>query len=177
MSGGDQNVLHSAMGTNTGHIAGSRLIQGLTVLVVLRKQRMVHGETTSRGAPKLSQSHAASCSVGKAGVMPNFDRLTMVKTACCNCDQLSKRTLEFSRRVTRMDMMGRVGLIEIPVLIAPDQKAWMDRMIKEGKIAIPPGGTLEKGSLYSMFIRMLLHNAMEEQKRQEALEAEDEDDE
>ena len=51
-----------------------------------------------------------------------------------------------------MDMMGRVGLIEIPMLIAPDQKAWMDRMIKEGKIAIPPGGTLEKGSLYSMFI-------------------------
>jgi hypothetical protein len=68
-----------------------------------------------------------------------------------------------------MDMMGRVGLIEIPILIAPDQKVWMDRMIKEGKIAIPPGGTLEKGSLYSMFVRMLLHNAMEEQKRQEVL--------
>ncbi|UVT16384.1 MAG: hypothetical protein H8K04_02125 [Nitrospira sp.] len=79
--------------------------------------------------------------------------------------------------VEAMDMMGRVGLVEIPVLIAPDQKVWMDRMIKEGKIAIPPGGTLEKGSLYSMFIRMLLHNAMEEQKRQEALEAEDDDDE
>jgi hypothetical protein len=76
-----------------------------------------------------------------------------------------------------MDMMGRVGLVEIPILIAPDQKVWMDRMIKEGKIAIPPGGTLEKGSLYSMFIRMLLHNAMEEQKRQEVLDAEDEDDE
>jgi hypothetical protein len=79
--------------------------------------------------------------------------------------------------VNAMDMMGRVGLIEIPILIAPDQKIWMDRMIKEGKIAIPPGGTLEKGSLYSMFIRMLLHNAMEEQKRQEVLDAEDEDDE
>jgi hypothetical protein len=76
-----------------------------------------------------------------------------------------------------MDMMGRVGLVEIPVLIAPDQKAWMDRMIKEGRIAIPPGGTLEKGSLYSMFIRMLLHNAMEEQKRQEAMDADDEDEE
>jgi hypothetical protein len=50
-------------------------------------------------------------------------------------------------------------------------------MIKENKIAIPPGGTLEKGSLYSMFIRMLLHNAMEEQKRQEVLDMEDEDDE
>lgn len=74
-----------------------------------------------------------------------------------------------------MEMFGRVGLVEIPVLIALDQKEWLDRMIKEGKIAIPPGGTLEKGSLYSMFIRMLLHNAMEEQKRQEALDAEDED--
>jgi hypothetical protein len=74
-----------------------------------------------------------------------------------------------------MDMFGKVGLVEIPILIAPDQKAWLDRMIKEGKIAIPPGGTLEKGSLYSMFVRMLLHNAMEEQKRQEALDAEDED--
>ena len=62
-----------------------------------------------------------------------------------------------------MDMFGKVGLVEVPILIAPDQKAWMDRMIKEGKIAIPPGGTLEKGS-------------MEEQKRQEVLDAEDEDD-
>lgn len=78
--------------------------------------------------------------------------------------------------VELMDMFGKVGLVEIPILIAPDQKAWMDRMIKEGKIAIPPGGTLEKGSLYSMFVRMLLHNAMEEQKRQEALEMDDEDD-
>ncbi len=75
-----------------------------------------------------------------------------------------------------MDMMGRVGLVEISILIAPDQKIWMDRMIKEGKIAIPPGGTLEKGSLYSLFIRMLLVNAMEEQKRQEVLDMEDEDD-
>ncbi|MEK7268282.1 MAG: hypothetical protein AAB093_02665 [Nitrospirota bacterium] len=72
-------------------------------------------------------------------------------------------------------MFGKVGLVELPILIAPDQKAWLDRMIKENKIAIPPGGTLEKGSLYSMFIRMLLHNAMEEQARQEALDAEDED--
>jgi hypothetical protein len=76
-----------------------------------------------------------------------------------------------------MDMFGKVGLVEIPVLIAPDQKVWLDQMIKEGRIAVPPGGTLEKGSLYSVFIRMLLHNAMEEQRRQAALEAEDEDDE
>lgn len=50
-------------------------------------------------------------------------------------------------------------------------------MIKENRIAVPPGGTLEKGSLYSMYIRMLLHNAMEEYNRQRVLEAEDEDDE
>lgn len=75
-----------------------------------------------------------------------------------------------------MDMFGKVGLVEIPVLIAPDQKAWLDKMIEEGRIAVPPGGTLEKGSLYSMFIRMLLHNAMEEQRRQAALESDDEDD-
>jgi hypothetical protein len=87
-----------------------------------------------------------------------------------------RRTTLHAEEAT-MEMFGRVGLVEIPILIAPDQKVWMDKMIKEGKIAIPPGGTLEKGSLYSMFIRMLLHNAMEEQKRQEALEADDEDDE
>src|SRR6267378_5817369 len=89
-------------------------------------------------------------------------------TACSSRSQFTEAS---------MDMMGRVGLVEIPILIAPDQKVWMDRMIKEGKIAIHPGGTLEKGSLYSMFVRMLLHNAMEEQKRQEVLDAEDEDDE
>jgi hypothetical protein len=50
-------------------------------------------------------------------------------------------------------------------------------MVEEGFIAVPPGGTLEKGSVISMFIRMLIHNAMEEQLRQAALEAEDEEEE
>ena len=49
-------------------------------------------------------------------------------------------------------------------------------MVDEGKIAVPPGGTLEKGSVISMFMRMLIHNAMEEQMRQAAIDAEDEDD-
>jgi hypothetical protein len=100
--------------------------------------------------------------------MFHFRESRLSRTACSSRSQFTEAS---------MDMMGRVGLIEIPILIAPDQKVWMDRMIKEGKIAIPPGGTLEKGSLYSMFVRMLLHNAMEEQKRQEVLDAEDEDDE
>ena len=84
---------------------------------------------------------------------------------------------EILREAETMDMFGKVGLVEIPVLIAPDQKAWLDKMVKEGKIAVPPGGSLEKGSLISMFLRMLIHNAMEEQARQEALDKEDEDDE
>ena len=75
-----------------------------------------------------------------------------------------------------MDMFGKVGLVEVPILIAPDQKAWMDKMIKEGRIAVPPGGNLEPGLNYSMFSRMLLHNALPEQKRQGALEMIDEDD-
>jgi len=44
-----------------------------------------------------------------------------------------------------MDMFGKIPLIEIRVHIAPDQKKWLDKMVDEGKIAIPPGGTLEKG--------------------------------
>jgi hypothetical protein len=103
------------------------------------------------------------------------------KTHAQSVDKAKMRVLKWPQRFRKephfMDMFGKVGLVEIPVLIAPDQKSWLDRMITEGKIAIPPGGTLERGSLYSMFIRMLLHNAMEEQKRQEALDAEDEDDE
>jgi len=75
-----------------------------------------------------------------------------------------------------MDMFGKIPLVEIPVHITPDQKNWLDRMVEEGKIAIPPGGTLEKGSVISMFLRMLIHNAMEEQQRQAALEADDGDD-
>ena len=49
-------------------------------------------------------------------------------------------------------------------------------MVEDGGIAVPPGGTLEKGSVISMFFRLLIFNAMEEQQRQAALEAEDEDD-
>jgi hypothetical protein len=62
------------------------------------------------------------------------------------------------------------------LFVAPDQKKWLDKMVDEGKIAVPPGGTLEKGSVISMFMRMLIHNAMEEQMRQAAIDAEDEDD-
>ena len=133
-------------------------------------ESMIVDVTTSKTA--LATKRWIICSVERmlrANVF--LVKLTFKKTACWNSG-----AVEFYGGYD-MEMFGRVGLVEIPVLIAPDQKVWMDKMIKEGKIAIPPGGTLEKGSLYSMFIRMLLHNAMEEQKRQEALEAGDEDDE
>ena len=44
-----------------------------------------------------------------------------------------------------MDMFGRVGLVEIPILIAPDQKTWLDRMITEGKIRYSSGRNLGTG--------------------------------
>jgi hypothetical protein len=46
-------------------------------------------------------------------------------------------------------------------------------MVREGKIAVPPGGTLAMGSVVSMFIRALLHNAMEQQA---AMAREEDDD-
>ncbi len=120
----------------------------------------------------------------KPNIMLEYDRISSLVKCEASSFPDEIRDARYERRFSAaihggfiMDMFGKVGLVEIPVLIAPDQKVWLDRMIKEGKIAIPPGGTLEKGSLYSMFIRMLLHNAMEEQKRQEALDAEDEDEE
>ena len=50
-------------------------------------------------------------------------------------------------------------------------------MVKDGKIAVPPGGSLSVGNVISMFIRALLHNAMEQQQAIEREEKADEDDE
>ena len=46
-----------------------------------------------------------------------------------------------------MDMFGKIPLVEVPIHLTPDQKKWLDKMVEEGYIAIPPGGTLEKLSL------------------------------
>jgi hypothetical protein len=63
-----------------------------------------------------------------------------------------------------MDVFGgKEQLVEIKIQISNDQKEWLERMVKEGKIAVPPGGNLAMGSVVSMFIRALLHNAMEQQ--------------
>ena len=75
-----------------------------------------------------------------------------------------------------MDVFGgKEELVDIKVQISRDQKEWLEKMVREGKIAVPPGGTLAMGSVVSMFIRALLHNAMEQQAAM--ARKEDDDDE
>ena len=72
---------------------------------------------------------------------------------------------------------GREELVEVKFQISQDQKKWLEKMVKDGKIAVPPGGSLAVGNVISMFIRALLHNAMEQQQAIEREEKADEDDE
>src|SRR5207249_12202645 len=61
-----------------------------------------------------------------------------------------------------MDIFGNVKLAEISLLITPDQKAWLEMMVKKGKIAVPPGGSLPEGSVISIFMSTLLWNSEEQ---------------
>ncbi|MEK6694759.1 MAG: hypothetical protein AABY67_05300 [Nitrospirota bacterium] len=72
---------------------------------------------------------------------------------------------------------GREELVEVKFQISQDQKKWLEQMVKDGKIAVPPGGSLSVGNVISMFIRALLHNAMEQQQAIAREEKADEDDE
>ncbi len=63
-----------------------------------------------------------------------------------------------------MDLFGKVPLVEIPIMITADQKAWLEMMVKKGKIAVPPGGTLPEGSVISIFMRTLLWNSEEQRQ-------------
>ena len=63
-----------------------------------------------------------------------------------------------------MDIFGNVKLAEIPLLITPEQKAWLEMMVKKGKIAVPPGGTLPEGSVISIFLRTMLWNSEEQRQ-------------
>lgn len=60
-----------------------------------------------------------------------------------------------------MDLFSKVPLVEIPVMITPEQKTWLEMMMKKGKIAVPPGGSLPEGSVVSIFMRTMLWNAEE----------------
>ena len=61
-----------------------------------------------------------------------------------------------------MDIFGKEAIVEIPAQITPEQKAWLDMMVRKGKIAVPPGGTLPEGSVISIFMRTLLWNSEEQ---------------
>ena len=63
-----------------------------------------------------------------------------------------------------MDIFGNVKLAEIPLLITHEQKAWLEMMVRKGKIAVPPGGTLPEGSVISIFLRTMLWNSEEQRQ-------------
>ena len=63
-----------------------------------------------------------------------------------------------------MDMFGNVKLVELSLLITQEQNAWLEMMVKKGKIAVPPGGTLPEGSVISIFLRTMLWNSEEQRQ-------------
>lgn len=63
-----------------------------------------------------------------------------------------------------MDLFGKVPLVEIPILISADQKTWLETLVRKGKIAVPPGGTLPEGSVISIFMRTVLWNSEEQRQ-------------
>ncbi len=63
-----------------------------------------------------------------------------------------------------MDLFGKVLLVEIPILITADHKTWLETLVRKGKIAIPPGGTLPEGSVISIFMRTVLWNSEEQRQ-------------
>ena len=60
-----------------------------------------------------------------------------------------------------MELFSKVPLVEIPVMITTEEKAWLEMMLRKGKIAVPPGGSLPEGSVISIFMRTMLWNAEE----------------
>jgi hypothetical protein len=63
-----------------------------------------------------------------------------------------------------MEIFGNVKLVEVPLLITAEQKAWLEMMVRKGKIAVPPGGTLPEGSVISIFLRTMLWNSEEQRQ-------------
>ena len=63
-----------------------------------------------------------------------------------------------------MDIFGNVKLVELSLWITLEQKAWLEMMVKKGKIAVPPGGTLPEGSVISIFLRTMLWNSEEQRQ-------------
>ena len=55
-----------------------------------------------------------------------------------------------------MDIFGKEAIVEIPAQITPEQKAWLDMMVRKGKIAVPPGGTLPEGCHFYFYADALM---------------------
>lgn len=68
-----------------------------------------------------------------------------------------------------MEIFGNVKLVEVPLLITAEQKAWLEMMVRKGKIAVPPGGTLPEGSVISIFLRTMLWNSEEQRQNLDLL--------
>jgi hypothetical protein len=68
-----------------------------------------------------------------------------------------------------VDVFGNVKLAELTFFITPDQKAWLEMMVRKGKIAVPPGGTLPEGSVVSIFLRTMLWNSEEQRQSLDGL--------
>jgi hypothetical protein len=68
-----------------------------------------------------------------------------------------------------MDIFGNVKLVELSLWITLEQKAWLEMMVKKGKIAVPPGGTLPEGSVISIFLRTMLWNSEEQRQTLDGL--------
>jgi hypothetical protein len=68
-----------------------------------------------------------------------------------------------------MEIFGNVKLVEVPLLITAEQKAWLEMMVRKGKIAVPPGGSLPEGSVISIFLRTMLWNSEEQRQNLDLL--------
>ena len=70
------------------------------------------------------------------------------------------------------EFRGQSGLVNISAQISEDQKAWLDKMAATSKVAPAPGD-----SVASLFTRVLLQNAMEQQRALERADPWADDDE
>jgi hypothetical protein len=69
-------------------------------------------------------------------------------------------------------LLERKGLVETRMQISVDQKAWLDKAAASSQVPLPPGDSAQ-----SLFIRVLLEHAIEQQKALERADPWADDDE
>ncbi len=82
------------------------------------------------------------------------------------------QTLDMVTREGLEELRSQRNLVELKVQLAQDQKTWLEKMAASSKV-VPAAGD----SVVSMFIRVLLTNAMDQQKALEASDPWADDDE